>query len=181
LTFSLVDGSYNPNHPDQHQVHPSATVYPVVVKEIPVDLPRIRVEKRVILKDSSEEFLPTPTPLAESLAFVARSSSSAPPAPAVQALLPEATTRATLVTTMKKKKRRRTTSTKKPTMNSRTTTWGYGMSLNIIHQCSRQGTSLTYCRMFCMHWEPTSDPCMRPGECANPLRLATRSLAFMSG
>jgi hypothetical protein len=25
LTFSLVDGSYNPNHPDQHQLHPSAT------------------------------------------------------------------------------------------------------------------------------------------------------------
>eukprot|EP00267_Zea_mays_P054421 XP_020407660.1 uncharacterized protein LOC109945731 [Zea mays] len=60
-------------------------VYPVVVEEIPVDLPRIRVENRVILDDSPEEFLPTPTPLAESLAFVAGSSASASPALAVQA------------------------------------------------------------------------------------------------
>jgi hypothetical protein len=59
--------------------------YPVVVEEIPVDLPRIRVENGVILEDSSEEFLPTPTPLVESLAFAAGSSASAPPAPAVQA------------------------------------------------------------------------------------------------
>jgi hypothetical protein len=57
----------------------------VVVEKILVDLPRIRVEHGVILEDSSEEFLPTPTPLAESLAFAAGSSASAPPAPAVQA------------------------------------------------------------------------------------------------
>ena len=63
-------------------------VYPVVVEEIPVDLPRIRVENGVILEDSSEEFLPTPTPLAESLAFAAGSSTLAPPAPAVQASAP---------------------------------------------------------------------------------------------
>jgi hypothetical protein len=61
-----------------------APIYPVVVEEIHVNLPRIRVENRVILKDSSEEFLPTPILLAESLAFAAGSSSSAPPAPAVQ-------------------------------------------------------------------------------------------------
>jgi hypothetical protein len=60
----------------------------VVVEEIPVDLPRIRVERGVILEDISEEFLPTPTLLAESLAFAARSSTSAPPAPAVQAPAP---------------------------------------------------------------------------------------------
>jgi hypothetical protein len=64
-------------------------VYLVVVEEIPVDLPRIRVENRVILEDSSEEFLPTPSPLAESLAFAVGSSSSAPPAPAVQTPAPE--------------------------------------------------------------------------------------------
>jgi hypothetical protein len=52
----------------------------VVVEEVPMDLPRIRVEHGVILEDSSEELLPTPIPLAESLAFVARSSTSAPPA-----------------------------------------------------------------------------------------------------
>jgi hypothetical protein len=65
-----------------------APVYPVVVEEIPVDLPRIRVENRVILEDSSEEFLPTPTLLAESKAFAAGSSSLAPPAPAFQAPAP---------------------------------------------------------------------------------------------
>jgi hypothetical protein len=46
-------------------------VYPVVVEEIPVDLPRLRAENGVILEDSSEELLPMPTPLAESLAFTA--------------------------------------------------------------------------------------------------------------
>jgi hypothetical protein len=57
----------------------------VVVEEIHVDLPQIRVENRVILEDSSEEFMPTPTMLEESLAFAAGSSASAPPAPVVQA------------------------------------------------------------------------------------------------
>jgi hypothetical protein len=42
------------------------------------------VENGVILEDSSEEQLLTPTPLAKSLALAARSSTSAPPAPAVQ-------------------------------------------------------------------------------------------------
>jgi ribosomal protein L12E/L44/L45/RPP1/RPP2 len=60
----------------------------VVVEEILVDLPRIQVEHGVILEDSSEKLLSTPTPLAESLAFAARSSTSAPPAPAVQAPTP---------------------------------------------------------------------------------------------
>jgi hypothetical protein len=35
-------------------------VYPMVVEEIPVDLPRIRVENGVILEDSSKEFLLCP-------------------------------------------------------------------------------------------------------------------------
>jgi hypothetical protein len=61
----------------------------VVVEEVPVDLPHIRVENGVILEDSSEEHLPTPTPLAESLAFAARSSTSTLPTPAVQAPAPE--------------------------------------------------------------------------------------------
>jgi hypothetical protein len=63
-------------------------VYPMVVEEIPVDLPRIRVENGIILEDSSKEFLPTPSPLAESLSFAARSSASALPAPVVQARAP---------------------------------------------------------------------------------------------
>jgi hypothetical protein len=53
-----------------------------------MDLPHIRVEHGVILEDSSEELLPTPTPLVESLAFAARSSTSAPPTPAVHAPAP---------------------------------------------------------------------------------------------
>jgi hypothetical protein len=61
-------------------------VYPVVVEEVPVDLPPIRVENVVNLEDSSEEQLPTPTPLAESLTFAAGSSKSAP---AFQAPAPE--------------------------------------------------------------------------------------------
>jgi hypothetical protein len=60
----------------------------VVVKKVPVDLPHNRVENVVILEDSSEEQLPTPTPLVESLAFGTRSSTSAPPAPAIQAPAP---------------------------------------------------------------------------------------------
>jgi hypothetical protein len=150
-----------------------------------MDLPHIRVENEVILEDSSEEFLPTPTPLVESLAFAAGSSSSTPPAPAVQAPAPGGNDPDDSgdddEDDKEEEEKKRTTSTRKPTVNSRTTTWGYGLSPNIIHQCSRQGTSLTCCRMFCMRWEPTSDPCMRLGVCANPLGLATSSLAFMSG
>jgi hypothetical protein len=63
-------------------------VYPAVVEEVPADLPPIRVENVVNLEDNSEKQLPTPTPLAESLAFAARSSTSAPPAPAFQAPAP---------------------------------------------------------------------------------------------
>jgi ribosomal protein L12E/L44/L45/RPP1/RPP2 len=60
----------------------------VVVEEVPADLPPIRVENVVILEDSLKEQLPTPTLLVESLAFAARSSTSAPPAPAFQAPAP---------------------------------------------------------------------------------------------
>jgi hypothetical protein len=81
LQTTHVNTSYAPS-PWQIQV------YPVVVKEVPVDLPHVRVKNGVILEDSSEEQLPTPTPLAESLAFAARSSTSALPAPAIQAPAP---------------------------------------------------------------------------------------------
>jgi hypothetical protein len=81
LQTTRVNTSYAP--PPRH-----IPVYPVVVEELPVDLRHIRVENRVILEDSSEAQLPTPTLLAESLAFAARSSTSAPPAPAIQAPAP---------------------------------------------------------------------------------------------
>jgi hypothetical protein len=54
-----------------------------------MDLPHLRVDNGVVLEDSLEEFLSTPTPLAESLAFAAGVSFAAPPAPAVQAPAPE--------------------------------------------------------------------------------------------
>jgi hypothetical protein len=60
----------------------------MVVEEVPVDLHHLCVENRVVVEDNSEEFLMTPTPLAESLTFAAGASSSAPPAPAVQAPAP---------------------------------------------------------------------------------------------
>jgi hypothetical protein len=63
-------------------------VYPVVVEEVPADLPPIRVENVVNLEDSSKEQLSTPTLLVESLAFAAGSSTSAPSAPAFQAPAP---------------------------------------------------------------------------------------------
>jgi hypothetical protein len=158
-------------------------VYPVVVEEIPMDLPRIRVENEVILKDSSKEFLPTPTPLAESLAFAAGSSASAQPAPAVQAPASggDDSNDSSDDDEDDEEEDEENINEEANEDNSRTSTWGYGLSLNIIPQCSREGTSLTYCRMFCMHWEPTSNSCMRQGKCLSPLGLATTSLTFMSG
>jgi hypothetical protein len=65
-----------------------APVYPVVVEEVPMDLPHLHVENGVVLEYSLEEILPTPIPLVESLAFAAGTSSSALPTPAVQAPAP---------------------------------------------------------------------------------------------
>jgi ribosomal protein L12E/L44/L45/RPP1/RPP2 len=55
-----------------------APVYPVVVEKVHVNLHHLRVENGVILEDSSEEILVTPTPLSESQAFAARASAQAP-------------------------------------------------------------------------------------------------------
>jgi hypothetical protein len=85
MVRTLQTTRINTNYAPQPRQIP---VYPVVVEEVPADLPPIRVENVVILEDSSEEQLPTPTPLAESLAFAARSSTSAPPAPTFQAPAP---------------------------------------------------------------------------------------------
>jgi hypothetical protein len=63
-----------------------ASVYPVVVEEVPVDLHHLRMENVVILEDISEEILATPTPLSESQAFAVGASFSVPLAPVAQAL-----------------------------------------------------------------------------------------------
>jgi hypothetical protein len=176
LTFSLVDGAYNPNHPDQHQQHSSAMAssrLPSGSRGNPCESP----------SHSCGEWSYSGGQLGGVSAYahlVGRITSLCSWIIIVSS--PSPCSRTTLVTMMKtKKKRRRRTSTKKPMVNSRTTSWGYGMSPNIIHQCSRRGTFLTCCRMFCMRWEPMFDPCMRQGECTSPLGLATTSLAFMSG
>jgi hypothetical protein len=83
MVRTLQTTRINTNYAPQPRQIP---VYPVAVEEVPVDLPPIRVENVVNLEDSSEEQLPTPTPLAESLAFAAGSSTSAP---AFQAPAPE--------------------------------------------------------------------------------------------
>jgi hypothetical protein len=66
-----------------------ALVYPLVVEEVPVKLHHLHVENGVILEDSLEEILATPTLLSESHAFAARASSSAPPVLVSQAPAPE--------------------------------------------------------------------------------------------
>jgi hypothetical protein len=75
MVRTLQTARINTNYAPQPRQIP---VYPVVVEEVPADLPPIRVENVVNLEDSSEEQLPTPTPLAESLVFAAGSSTSAP-------------------------------------------------------------------------------------------------------
>jgi hypothetical protein len=154
-------------------------VYPVVVEEIPVDLPRIRVENGAILEDSSEEFLPTPTPLAESLAFAVGSSASAPPALVVQAPAPGGDD---------------------PDDNEDDDEEEEGDNINEEANDERQDHYMGlwpitehYTSMFeighfhnllqdVMHaLETYVGPCMRQGECTSLLGLATTSLAFMSG
>jgi hypothetical protein len=132
------------------------------------------VEHGVILEDSSEELLPMPTPLAESLAFAARSSTSAPPAPGGD-------------DTDDSRDDDEDDEDDEEHINEEAKYaqqnyfMGLGLSPNITHQCSRRGTSPTCCKTCCTRWEPTSDPCMRQGECASFPGLATTSLASMSG
>jgi hypothetical protein len=53
-----------------------------------MELHHLHVGNGVILEDSSEDILATPTPLSESHAFATGASSSAPPVPAPQAPAP---------------------------------------------------------------------------------------------
>ena len=161
-------------------------VYPVVVEDAPANLPPVRVENVINLEDSSESSCRPPprwpSPWPSQLGHRRQHRRHQP----FKHLHLEATTPTTPETAMTRMTTTKTmektdTTTRKLTTPSRTTSWGLVLLSNIIHQCSRQGTSLTCCRMLCMRWEPTSDPHMRPGECASLLRLATTSLAFMSG
>jgi hypothetical protein len=128
------------------------------------------VEHGVILEDSSEELLPTPTPLAKSLAFAARSSTSAPPAPAVQAPAPGGDDPGDSGDDHEDDD---DDEDDEENINEEANDaqqdyfMGFGRSPNITHQCSKRGTSPTYCKTCCMRWKPTSDPCTRQGECAS--------------
>jgi hypothetical protein len=139
-------------------------VYPVVVEEVPVDLPHIQVENVVILEDSSEEHLPTPTLLAESLAFAARSSTSAPPTPAVQAPAPGGDDPDDSGDNDDEDddddEGGDENINEEADYASRTTSWGLGLSPNITHQCLRRGTSPTCCKKCCTLYAP----CMKQGE-----------------
>jgi hypothetical protein len=53
-----------------------------------VELHHLSVRNGVILEDSSEEILATPTPSPKPQAFATRASSLAPPVPVAQALAP---------------------------------------------------------------------------------------------
>jgi hypothetical protein len=125
-------------------------VYPVVVEEVPADLPPIRVENVVNLQDSSEEQLPTPprwqSPWPLQLGHRRQHQPS-------KHLHPEATTPTTPETTMTRitttKKEKTNKSTGKLTMPSRTTSWGLVLLSNITHQCSRRGTSPTCYKKCC--------------------------------
>jgi hypothetical protein len=160
-----------------------APVYPVVVEEVPVDLPRIRVEHGVILEDSSEELLPMPTPLAESLTFAARSSTSASPAPAVQAPAPGGDDPDDSWDDDEDDDDEDEEDNNNEEANDAQQEYfmGFGPVTEITQQCSRRGTSPTCCKTCCIRWDPTSDPCTRQGECASLLGLATTSLASTSG
>jgi hypothetical protein len=137
----------------------------------------------VILEDSSEEILATPTPLSESQ-HPHQNHLQHRQFQHLKPRLLEATTQMILVMVetmmMKNKKAKKKTTMKKPTMNKRITLLGCGLPPSITPQCSRQDTSQTYCRMYYMHWEPTSDLSMTHGECLSPLGLVTTSLVCIS-
>jgi hypothetical protein len=131
-------------------------VYPVVVEEIPVDLPRIRVEHGSSWKTARRNFYRRPprwqSHWPSQLGHQPRHRLHQP----FKLLHPEATTQTTLGTTMVRRmtttaRTKKNKSTKRPTMPSRTTSWGLGLSPNIIHRCSRRGTSPTCCKTCCMH------------------------------
>jgi hypothetical protein len=148
-----------------------------------VELHHLQVRNGVILEDSSEEILATPSPLSEYDAFAAKASSSAPPVRASQAPLLEVMTRmipAMMKTTMKKKTMKIMTTLRMPTMSMRTTLLDCGLSRNFTLQCSRRDTSQTCYKMRCMCWEPTFDLSTTHNRCLSPLELVTTSLACIS-
>jgi hypothetical protein len=140
----------------------------VVVEEVPVDLPRIRVEHGVIMEDSSEELLPTPTPLAESLAFAARSSTLASPAPAVQAPAPEGhdldDSRVDDDEDDDDNEDEEEQVNEEATYVQHDYFMGFGPVTEHYTSMFEIGHSPTYCKTCCMRWEPTSDPCTRQSE-----------------
>jgi hypothetical protein len=83
MVRTLQTTRVNTNHIPLPQ---QAPFYPMVVEEVPMELHHLQVRNGVILEDSSEEILATPTSLSESDAFATWASSSAPHVPVAQAL-----------------------------------------------------------------------------------------------
>jgi hypothetical protein len=158
----------------------------VVVEEILMDLPRSHVENGVILEDNSEEFLRTPTPLVESLAFAAGSSASTPPAPAVQTPTPRGNDLDDSSDDDEDDDEEEEEEEEEENINEEANDEQQDHYV-VFWPVTKHYTSmfktghLTYYRMFYMRWEPMSDPCMRQGEYTSLLGLAITSLAFMSG
>jgi hypothetical protein len=126
-------------------------VYPVVVEEAPANLPPVRVENVINLEDSSEEQLPTPTPLTESLAFAAGSSTSASSAPAFQAPAPggddpDDSGDGDDEDDDDEDDGEDGHINEEADYASRTTSWGLVLLSNITHQCLRWGTSPICCK-----------------------------------
>jgi hypothetical protein len=186
VKFSLIDGPYHSNHSDQHQLHPSATAsscLPSGSRGNPCGSPSHSGGERSHSGGKLGGFLPTLTPLAESLAFVARSSPSSSPAPAVQDPAPGGDESDDSGDDDEDNEEEENEENLNDEANEEQHDHYVGLWPVIEHYTSmfETGTSLTYCRMFCTRWEPTSDPCMRQGECMSLLGLATTSLAFMPG
>jgi hypothetical protein len=150
-----------------------APFYPVVVEEVHVELHHLQVRNGVILEDSSEEILATPTPLSESHAFVVGASSSAPPIPVAQAPAPGGDVPDDSGDDDEEEENN--DNMRMSTMNKKTTSLDCGLSRNITLQCSRRDTFQTCCKMCYMRWEPMFDLYMTQGECLYLLGLITTS------
>jgi hypothetical protein len=122
--------------------------------------------------------------LAESLTFVARSSTSPPPAPAVQAPAPRGDdpddSRDDDEDDDDKEDDEENVNEEANDVQQ-DYFMGFGPVTEHYTSMFETGHFPTCCKTCCTCWEPMSDPCTRQGECASLPRLATTSLAFTSG
>ena len=160
-----------------------APFYPVVVEEVPMELHRLQVRNGVILEDSSEDILATPTPLSESHAFAARASSSVPPVPVSQAPAPRGDDPDDSSDDDDDDEEEEENNDNNEDVNNEQEKENFvGLWPIAEHytSCLRRDTFQTCYRMCCMRWEPMFDLSMTQGGCLSPLGLVTTSLACIS-